>query len=214
MRHYYGRLHDNDGILGVLSRNKSADPSFTVIDVGASANPWTASVLDATFDNHPNASAKRHFHGDANGTEDWKQVLEYVEEYGRFSYAVCTHTLEDLAYPMVALDMLPRIAEAGYVAVPSHYRELTRGVEGPWRGYIHHRWMFFAADDTLGLAPKIPYLEYSGSNFPARPDDMTELRIEWQGHLKYSVLNNGYLGPNIEHVRKMYDDIVEGRAWA
>src|SRR4029077_6051445 len=110
--------------------------------------------------------------GNLNDSRSWDPVLRHVAEHGRFSYSICSHTLEDLAYPAITLEMLPRISECGYIAVPSRYLESLRP-EGPYRGFIHHRWVL-DADEThmsLILAPKIPLLEHlalgAETNWPA-----------------------------------------------
>jgi len=206
VNHHYGRLHDNEHILSFLREAKKADPGFTVLDIGASANPWTAGVLDATFDMFNNEAGGIHFRGNLNEVADWQPLLEYVDRMGKFSYAVCANTLEDLAYPKVVLDMLPRVAKAGFISVPSHYREMTRNIEEPWlgyMGYIHHRWMFRVVDGSLLLIPKMPLVEKLAA-VEGCPADRTELRVFWEGEIKYGVLNGDYLGPSVGAVIEMY----------
>ena len=102
-----------------------------------------------------------------------------------------------IAYPAMALEMLPRIAEAGYIAVPSRYLEALRP-EGPYRGFIHHRWVLDSLDDELILAPKIGLLEYLAlageAGWPAAPDRF-EFQVIWRGAIAFTPLNNDYLGP-------------------
>ena len=191
-----------DGILGFLRGEKARDPGFTVIDVGASANPWSKGIADAVFDRTDYGVAARHLGGDLNREADWQPVLEHVAQHGRYSYAICSHTLEDLAYPAVTLKYLPLIADAGFIAVPSVATELAR-IEGEWRGYIHHRWLIsVAGDGRLRFSPKIPMIEHLPPVAPPQP--LTELQLTWQGGLAIEFLNDGYLGPTPKHVVDMY----------
>jgi hypothetical protein len=45
----------------------------------------------------------------------WAGLLAHVARYGLFDFAICSHTLEDLAFPQVALRMLGQVKfrEAG-----------------------------------------------------------------------------------------------------
>ncbi len=204
----YAPLHHHGPLLAYLKAQQAKCPDFTVIDVGAAANPWSAEVLSATFDLNDCAVAPLQFKGNFNDSRSWEPVLSHVAKHGRFSYAICSHTLEDLAYPAMALEMLPRIADAGYVAVPSRYLESLRP-EGPYRGFIHHRWVLDPdpTGETLVLAPKISLLEHLAlageANWPAAPERF-EFQMIWRGAISFTALNGDYLGPNRGHVIGMY----------
>ena len=86
--------------------------NFTLIDIGASHNPFDRRYLTHTFDILPAPKDGVHeFIGNMNKYEDWQPLLDHVQQHGKFTFVNCTHTLEDLANPMLVLDMLPRIAE-------------------------------------------------------------------------------------------------------
>lgn len=182
------------------------NPKFTIIDVGASANPWTAEVLDAIFDFKPIVFDKQFFSGNLNEYEAWLPVIAYAQKHGKFSYSVCSHTLEDIAYPMLALRMLPQIAEAGFISMPSHFREFKRDIEGPWRGFIHHRWIYSPGNNELLVAPKIPYIEFM-ENVPQCVPENEEFQIYWEKEIPFKILNDDYLGPNVGYVRQYYKDV-------
>jgi FkbM family methyltransferase len=209
----YAPLHHHGPLLEFLKAQKAACPDFSVIDVGAAANPWSAEVVNATFDMNPATIAPLHFTGNLNDTRAWDAVLRHVAEHGRFSYAICSHTLEDLAYPAVTLEMLPRVAEAGYVSVPSRYLESLRP-EGPYRGFIHHRWVLDGAPDgsSLVLAPKIALLEHLALSaegaWPATPERF-EFQMMWRGAIAFGALNGDYLGPNRSAVIDMYGQFFD-----
>jgi len=209
----YAPLHHHGPLLDWLRREKARCPSFSVIDVGASANPWSKDVLSATFDLNPCAAAPLHFTGNLNDSRAWDPVLAHVARYGRFSYSICSHTLEDLAYPAMALEMLPRISEAGYISVPSRYLESLRP-EGPYRGFIHHRWVLDPdeARESLILAPKIPLLEHLALGQESEwlaARDRFELQMMWRGAISFSALNGDYLGPTRNHVIGMYGQFMD-----
>ena len=207
----YTSLANRKEVLQFLEDRKKRCADFSVIDIGCAVNPWTASVVTATLDKNTRKITQNSFFGDMNKPRDWEQVLDYVDRHGKFSYSVCTHTLEDLAYPILTLEMLPRIAEAGFISVPSKFVELQRGIEGPYRGFIHHRWIFCTVDGQVILVPKIPLVEYlplDSEQWANNPENR-ELQIFWRKGLSYSILNDDYLGPNATAVVDMYRAFLE-----
>ena len=209
----YAPMHGHGPLMDYLRTQRARCADFSVIDIGAAANPWSAEVLSATFDMNDCGAAPLHFRGNLNDYRSWEPLLRHVADHGRFSYAICSHTLEDLAYPAMTLEMLPRIANAGYVSVPSRYLESLR-VEGPYRGFIHHRWILDSdiARQTLVLAPKISLLEHlalSGeAEWPAAPDRF-ELQMMWRNGISFHALNSDYLGPTRNAVVGMYGQFMD-----
>ncbi|NQE63231.1 FkbM family methyltransferase [Caulobacter sp. RHG1] len=202
----YGPLHGHGPLMDYLRDQKAKCPDFSVIDVGAAANPWSGEVLNATFDMGDCAVAPLHFRGNFNDSRSWDEVLRHVAKHGRFSYAICSHTLEDLAYPAMALEMLPRIADAGYVCVPSRYLESLRP-ESPYRGFIHHRWVLDNVGPDLILAPKIPLVEFLTMEAEAdwgAQTDRFEFQMHWRGAIAFNPMNGDYLGPTRDAVIGMY----------
>jgi FkbM family methyltransferase len=207
----YAPLHGHGPLMDYLKARKAETPDFSVIDVGAAANPWSGEVLDATFDMGDCAAAPLHFRGNFNDPRAWEPLLAHVARHGRFSYCICSHTLEDLAYPAVTLEMLPRIAEAGYVAVPSRYLESLKP-EQPYKGFIHHRWILDNMGEDLVLAPKIGLLEHlalgAEADWPARSDRF-EFQMTWRGAIRFQALNGDYLGPTRESVIGLYGQFLD-----
>ena len=207
----YAALHGHGALLAWLKNQKARCANFTVIDVGAAANPWSAEVLDATFDMNDCPSAPLQFTGNLNDARNWDPILRHVSQHGRFSYAICSHTVEDLAYPAITLEMLPRIADAGYISVPSRYLESLRP-EGPYRGFIHHRWILDHLDGQLVLAPKIGLLEHLAlageAGWPSAPDRF-ELQMTWRGKINFTSLNGDYLGPTRKAVIGYYGQFLD-----
>ena len=75
-------------------------------------------------------------------------------EDGQFDFAVCSHTLEDIRDPVFACKELQRVAKAGYLEVPSRVEEHMTGVNGPWPGWAHHRWVCDIRDGAITFVHK------------------------------------------------------------
>jgi hypothetical protein len=190
----------------------------TILDIGGTWNCWLGERVTHMFDfNDPQSNmgmtANTHdmtwFKGNINDYEDWVQLFDYVEQHGKFDFCNCTHTLEDLAYPIVALKYMPKIARAGFIAVPSKYWELDRRLQ--FRGGHHHRWIF-DKDDVLTLYPKINLIEYM-ANYNHKSNIIEEhkkeeLRLLWTDTLDFKIINNDYLGPRFEDVVDMYEYLM------
>jgi FkbM family methyltransferase len=193
-------------LLNFLTHMRQLHPHFKVIDIGANANNWSWNVVDATFDREKNSASSYQFVGDLNRESDWTQVLDYVAEHGRFHYAICSHTLEDLANPDITLRNLGLIAEAGFISVPALQTELTSVEQGPWLGYIHHRWLidYQSQEQKMIFYPKLPFLEHLDLQKNNLPNDRFELQVFWRGRPHYSLANDGYMGPNVESVINLF----------
>jgi len=198
-------------ILEKLKELKSKDPNFTIIDIGGSLDGWSSHIVDAIMDINPpvvNTSIKI-FVANLNKHDDWKEILEYVKQNGKFSYAICSHTLEDIANPTLAMDMMPMIATDGYIAVPSKYREFSF-IEGKYRGYIHHRWIYDYKDGKFIGFPKLSFIEYEtdlhrlGNASP----EIDELSFQWSNLIDYEIVNNDYMGPSVSHVKMYYKRLL------
>lgn len=99
---------DRAPLLSFLREKRRLDSSFTAIDVGGSAGGWSFDVIDALVDaNQPSNESLNSrinvFQANINLESEWKPILDHVAAHGKFNFAICTHTLEDLAYPEVPL---------------------------------------------------------------------------------------------------------------
>lgn len=194
-------------IVEVLRERKRVDPSFTVVDVGGSAGGWAHEITDVIVDMIP-TNATRYFQVNLNRYTDWEKVRDYVAKHGKFSFAICSHTLEDISNPSLVLEMLPKIATEGLIAVPSKYREFSH-VEGVHLGYIHHRWIFDIRDEEPRVFvgyPKLGFLEtYTELHrLGSAIDSVAELSFKWKEDISYRIVNDDYLGPSYEAVRTYY----------
>src|SRR6478752_4792805 len=96
-----------------------------IIDIGG-ANSFAHGFLDAVVDiREPQAAAEHKFIGNIDEPEIWLDIHRHVKKYGKWDYAICTHTLEDINNPVYAARMIEQIAYAGIIVEPSKYRELS-----------------------------------------------------------------------------------------
>jgi hypothetical protein len=203
--------HTNDrvDILQYLKEQRAANPSYTVLDIGFSANGWTRDYVTHTLDAvQHNVQNVKQFIGDANDLPVWHLVLQHVAEYGKFDFVNISHTLEDLAACTYILTMINCIGKSGFLAVPSKYAELNTQNEGGWLGYIHHHTIFDYKDDKLICYPKQSFVEH----FPEfreygikhRDKALTELQFCWHEKLERESFMQGHLGPTSHHVIEQY----------
>lgn len=177
-----------------------------VIDVGASANSWARDYMTHYFDiNQPNYFPKNEklednkyvaFFGNMCAEEDWQPILKDVEIHGKFDFAICTHTLEDISNPLLVTKMLGKIAKRGFNAVPSKYSELHRH-EGRYRGWFHHRWIFNKEDNDVVVYPKLNFIEYMDqldAILINKREDQNELQWCWKDECIINIVNNDYIG--------------------
>jgi len=90
------------------------------------------------------------------------EMLPYKNK--EFDFVYCRHVIEDLWNPVNALKEISRIAKAGYIETPSALCEMTKDVDGgvniPWRGYNHHRYIVWSDNGNLHILPKFPIIEH------------------------------------------------------
>ena len=185
---------------------------FTVVDIGGSVNGWSTPYIDALVDfnapdNLPNYIT--HYQCDITHPDSWKKILEDVNKNEKFDFCICTHTLEDIMNPGFVCEQMSKISRAGYIAVPSKHRELSRFEYSCYRGYIHHRWIFTIHDNKCIGFPKINYID-SVNTFDAVADispSKYDLSFYWKGEIKIHYLNNNYLGPSVGHVVNYYNQL-------
>lgn len=176
---------------------REVPPDALVLDVGGWAKPLARA--DWVLDLLPYET--RGLYGAARGPErftaaTWVQRDICAPEPwpfadGRFAFAVCAHTLEDVRDPIRVCRELSRVARAGYVEVPAPVEELTFGVQGPWVGWSHHRWITEHDDHDAGglvLTHKPHLLAAEGRHLPAGTCDglgaeERVLGLWWEGEV-------------------------------
>lgn len=213
----------------------------SVIDVGGAMNNWPdvvsealhgRKIVTAYFDwNCHYLKGKTDalmFNGNMSNYWEWETLIEYVAYYGKFDFAICTQTLEDIRDPVTVLHMLPKIAHRGYIDVPSKYLELTRGCEADsmdpkkdvpewgihsaFYGYTGHRWVMNMIDNVLWLLPKLAWIEVLEGIDHLAPQLKTHeggfLAFWWEDGIPYKVVGDDFLGPNPPACFNMYRECL------
>jgi len=184
----FGRLtglNELGGLFGHLRKRKSQNPACRVLLVGGGPPGWPDDLRDAVL-----GGTEGPFAGDLSNPETYRAILAHVAREGRFDYAIAPHVLQMQDRPSVLLERLPLIAEAGWITTPSRQLEMLK-VEGPHRGFAHHRWGVDHADGRLVLAPKVPLVEhmtFPGEQAWQQATERFELQIGWRGGLRFEVL--------------------------
>lgn len=181
---HFTRLHTRQFITEFLL-SKKKQGKFTVLDIGSAADFWTEPFADVTVDYFIDLDrSKKHFKVNIERESSWKQLTDYVEENGMFDFVTCSHTLEDLYYPFVAFEMMPKVAKQGWIAVPSMHREMGRSDRGQLsKGYDHHRFIYHPTDKNEVLAiAKMGHMEYKKYNIDLS-GQQDELQIFWNKNI-------------------------------
>lgn len=216
---------DNDPRAKVLTALATERPK-SVLDVGGDMHQWAKGFVTHIFDINT-ASPGFHFQGDICSESSWVQVQQWVKEHGKFDFAICTQTLEDIRNPQLTLTMLPHVAKRGYIDVPNKRFELSKslencapqdmkqvGIDQPYCGYMHHRWLFSIQDGTLVLFPKLNFVDriIALQEWIAKdPHKACFLSFCWEESLPYRTWNNDFLGPNSGVVMDGYrNQLVQG----
>jgi hypothetical protein len=163
-------------------------PGDRVLDVGGWAEvfPRANVVLDA----NPYATRKivhpdiaEHFtdaswfRGDICTADAWARFQDK-----EFDVTVCSHTLEDVRDPLFVCRQLIRVSKAGYIEVPSPFRETCKIDPGDsYAGYDHHRWI--VDTDSSGRLVFTPKLSWANDFDPAGDRARTALRDQRFGFL-------------------------------
>jgi len=179
-------IHGKDAEIINYVTEKKSQSKFTVIDIGASANSWTKDIADVTVDIKPNSQSKNHYTFDVQRESNWNSLMEYVEVNGKFDLSISTHTIEDLHYPQMVLDMLPKISKAGIISTPSLLREMGPGDRGQKsKGYDHHHWIYFLNESSeIVLVPKMNHIEHVNVLYSHTPETSESIFL-WKDSVKY-----------------------------
>jgi SAM-dependent methyltransferase len=128
-----------------------------VLDVGGWAKPlrradWVIDLMPyesrGLYGDPPDPASERF----GPGTWVQRDICDrepWPFEDGRFDFVVCSHTLEDVRDPVWVCSEIQRVGRAGYVEVPSRLEEQTYGIQGPWVGWGHHRWLVDVAESGI-----------------------------------------------------------------
>jgi Methyltransferase domain len=165
-----------------------------VLDVGGGARPFPRA--DWVIDALPYAGrgqlgsdgdrAGERFRADTWVQRDVCERAPWPFSDRQFDFVVCSHTLEDVRDPVWVCAELQRVSAAGYIEVPALREELTYGIQGPWVGWGHHRWLVIVDTDRIEFVFKHHVVNRDGSHLPAGamdgvPPDERVQTLWWEG---------------------------------
>jgi hypothetical protein len=150
-------------------------PDALVLDVGGGMRPFPRAdwVIDAiSYDERgrvgwDGSREDERFISDTWIQRDICSREPWPFEDRRFDFAVCSHTLEDVRDPVWVASELQRVAAAGYIEVPALREELAYGIQGPWVGWGHHRWLVLVGTGQIEFLFKHHVVNRPGSHLPA-----------------------------------------------
>jgi SAM-dependent methyltransferase len=109
----------------------------------------------------------------------------------QLDFVVCSHTLEDVRDPLRVCREMIRIARAGYIEVPSRLEEQAYGIQGPWVGWGHHRWLIDVRGTSIEFVFKHHVINRPNCHFPlgfsnALPAEQLVQGLWWEESFDYA----------------------------
>lgn len=211
----YTSDHDRRELMPYLQQIKNNNG--TIIDIGGDIKSFYSNdgfdienLRTAIVDFDIVDNSKINFTGNISLYKIWHEILYYVNQNGLFDFCYASHILEDISNPMLVCNMLSLIAKEGFIATPSKYAESKR--HGfPYRGYMHHRWIFDIKDKNFIGYPKQNFIEYVNifdKLANQLNDENRELQIYWKNEIKLNIINNDFLGPTDKDILEYYKRLL------
>jgi hypothetical protein len=171
-----------EDVKSLISKN-----NYKTIDVGASLQFWSYPECKFVADIVKiEKEDVKFFNFNIQDKKTWTELMKYVEENGKFDYSICSHTLEDVITPTDLLDLLPKISNKGYIAIPSKFDEFSFLWDNKYRGNAHHKQIIDIKDDVICIYPKYPFIEvFDESNKLLKNNLGQELVIFWENEIPY-----------------------------
>jgi hypothetical protein len=164
-----------------------SDNNYKTIDIGASLQFWSYPECKFVADIVKiEQEGVKFFDFNIQNKNTWTELLNYVEEHGKFDYSICSHTLEDVITPTDLLELLPRISKKGYIAIPSKYNEFMFLWDNKYRGNAHHKQIIDVKDDMICIYPKYPFIEVFDETDKVLENNLgNELVVFWEDEIPY-----------------------------
>ena len=199
-------------ILNKLRNEKKKNNNYRIIDIGGGKEKHVKdkfNFIDAYVDFRiveSNNKNLKHYNGNVNDIELWEKIFDDVKENGKYDYCICTHLLEDVAFPEFICKCINKIAKAGIISFPSKYKELSYFESKNYLGYNHHRWIMTIRNNSIYGFPKQGFIESmdwtSISNKLKNKNE--ELYILWEDRINFNIINNDWLGPSPKEIINQY----------
>jgi len=123
-----------------------------------------------------------------------KEKLPFKDN--EFDVCICSHTLEDLHNPFLAIEEMQRVAKRGIIVTPSmgidmvfSHIDITDWLVGPRRtpGHSHHKWFFLNEKNKMIIIPKNYGVLYSGRFQITNWSGERDFVYKWNGKINYEV---------------------------
>ncbi len=194
----------------------------SVIDVGGAQDPWAREFVTLYVDlwkpedwlqRYPDnledgfVQKTPRIIGDLDENMTWETIYEF-DSGKMFDFAICSHVVEHLSNPCMTLRHLPKVAKEGYIAMPSKYTELKRGVHfGHCRGAVPHRWIGSLRNGEFWLCPKLSFIEAVEFEWADPEGKHGELGFRWKDDIPFNMITDVQLCdpdpvPAIEYYKK------------
>ncbi len=141
------RIQEKDKVLDIGGWDKVFPRANVVIDYMPYETRRNHTGLPERF------SEDSWIQGDVHDKKIWER---FPDQY--FDFAIAAHILEDIRDPIGVLEQLLRVSKAGYIEVPSAFREISKlDSKAKGTGYDHHRWIVWYEKDLkrLNFKPKL-----------------------------------------------------------
>lgn len=164
-----------------------SENNYKTIDIGASLQFWSYPECKFVADIVKiEQEGVKFFDFNIQDKNTWAELLNYVEEHGKFDYSICSHTLEDVITPTDLLELLPKISKKGYIAIPSKYNEFMFLWDNKYRGNAHHKQIIDVKDDMICIYPKYPFIEVFEETDKVLENNLgNELVVFWEDEIPY-----------------------------
>jgi len=164
-----------------------SENNYKTIDVGASLQFWSYPECKFVADIvRIEKEDVKFFNFNIQDKKTWSELLEYVEQNGKFDYSICSHTLEDVITPIELLDLLPKISKRGYIAIPSKFDEFSFLWDNKYRGNAHHKQIIDVKNNMVCIYPKFSFIEVCKESDEMLKNNLgKELVIFWEDEIPY-----------------------------
>ena len=182
------------------------------IDIGASAMFWSYPECNFVADIvDPSKNDVTFFKINLEDKNTWKELLETVELNGKFDFSICSHTLEDVFNPIDLIELLQKISNSGFFAIPSKWDEMSFLHNNNYRGNAHHKQFFDISDDKLIIYPKFSWIENnSKSDELLLGDQGRELSFIWHEKIPFKVFGKDRpFNSDGELILNFYNDLIK-----
>ena len=216
---------------------------YRCLDIGGVHRPWASRFVTTyvdmvkfedwkkrypdMYDPYPEVWKSRLIHGDCESDTVWSKLNQDVDDNGKFDFVICAQMLEHLSNPERFLELLPSVADEGFIAVPSKVVELGRGREftdeglsrcgmiGHYRGMFPHKWIFTIKERVLWGFPKISAIEMMDFGYEDKfkhyePIHYGQLGFMWKNNIPVRIINDADIGfPDPQKAIELYRQELE-----